>query len=431
MIMLSLEEKLKIIYARWPNLKAILDEKKADDLTFTGDTPTGVLVYKGLHISSAFDPLKEAEVQAAGFCDVSGEVWLYGVGSGHLIDRVLSFHSIKKVNVVFFNSELFTQSLSYYMHNWIVEKKVALHYAAEFMYPSYPFVCVHAELMVPDTDAVSLRDRVIMDLNENLRCKKLNERFTRFDFPNINKNLTYFHSDPDVSRIFNTIKSGLIVVAAAGETLSEFITNPVKCDCLIAVSTALKPLLTAGIEPDYVVVVDSHPGVFKHFEGLDYESIISKCSLVYTPNISSEILKKWHGSRYSFIHSKRLVGYIPADKTFSTLFSSGTVTHSAIDLASKIGASDILLVGTDFAYVNGFSHSEGSAFRVEKKSLVTIQSFNGDSLKTSESLISYLRDLEFYIMKNTGLSFYTFSLNGAKINGVQKWISDDTVSQRS
>ncbi|WP_144244331.1 hypothetical protein [Nitrincola sp. A-D6] len=92
----SLEEKLKIIHQRWPRFKNKLKKKLAENSTVTGDTPHKVLVHEGCHISSAFNPEKEAEVQASVLDEDEEVVWIYGIGSGFLVEHILKQHGIKK-----------------------------------------------------------------------------------------------------------------------------------------------------------------------------------------------------------------------------------------------------------------------------------------------------------------------------------------------
>ena len=67
--------------------------------------------------------------------------------------------------------------------------------------------------------------------------------------------------DGDVAELDGIHSGASVLVAAAGPTLAdhfERLRNRPAGQPLVAVDAALKPLLAAGIRPDYVVAADSH-----------------------------------------------------------------------------------------------------------------------------------------------------------------------------
>ncbi len=110
-------------------------------------------------------------------------------------------------------------------------------------------------------------------------------------------------------------------------------------------------------------------------------------SFVYHPTILPGFVATWTGPRYYYLSP-------------SELYASGTVVHVAADLATRMGASQITLLGCDFCYPGGQSHVESSPHRHEIESrptLVETVDGNGDPVYTDFGLAQFHRHLEDYI----------------------------------
>jgi hypothetical protein len=94
------------------------------------------------------------------------------------------------------------------------------------------------------------------------------------------------------------------------------------------------------------------------------------------------------------------------------------VSHTAVDLAVRMGASTVRFAGLDFAYPNGATHAEGAAFAAQHKAgRVTVESVRGELVTTDVNLLGYLRDLERYIAAHPTIRFVNGSVGGARIAG--------------
>lgn len=422
------EERHKIVNKRWPVLwQQLLACDNGSEPMVTGDTPEPVQIFNGIHISSAFDSLKEAQRQASTIPNDATTAWVYGAGSGKLIETLLTRKTLTRVNVVIMNHLLFYQSLDIYPHHWLDSSKVRLTAANELQNLEHPFACTPPCIRLAEQAAWQLRDQVQEELTSRVQRLELAAMHEKYAIPNIQINTGYAKSDPDIAELFNTLPGSTINIVAGGSTSTDsFAWLQEDCNYIIAVTTALVPLLEANIIPDLVVAIDPQPELINHLP----DNLIQhmKSALVYTPSITQPVISRWPGPRYVFYHDFPFFDEIRHLAPKASLYCSGTVTHNAIDLAVKIGASRINLIGCDFGYPNNMSHATGStdAAEIDTSSveLTDIENGNGQPIPSMQSLISYLRELEKYIAANPSVTFINCSRKGAKIAGCL--FSDDS-----
>ncbi len=141
---------------------------------------------------------------------------------------------------------------------------------------------------------------------------------------------------------------------------------------IIACDTALEPLLTAGIEPDFVVAVDAqYPNFLDFFSsvmgGNARENTVLVCDLTAYPKIPGH----WRGPLF-FSYTAHQEGTSFHDvHPIATAFRSfygpagrlrcgGSVATTAIDLALFLGTGPVLLCGLDFAYTGYLTYVNSS-----------------------------------------------------------------------
>jgi hypothetical protein len=154
-------------------------------------------------------------------------------------------------------------------------------------------------------------------------------------------------------------------VVAAGPSLNE--TIPVLGRIrdrvvIVAVGTALKPLLAAGIEPHIVVLVDGSPLLRHQFEGVE----APRTSLLVPPQIDPAIVSRFAGRLVTAATAALPMFELwmedigaPTDR----LQCGGTVTLTALDAALYLGCQDVLVFGLDLAYAeSGATHASHSMY---------------------------------------------------------------------
>ena len=150
------------------------------------------------------------------------------------------------------------------------------------------------------------------------------------------------------------------ILVAAGPSLNKNIKELKKAKgkaFIIAVDTAIKPLLKEGIIPDMYAIVDA----MKPLDLVRLEEA-RDIPLVTTLNAASEVLEYHTGKKFFYNE-----GYQFAERIFrktgqkiGNVNSGGSVATSAFSLLYKIGIDTIILVGQDLAYTNNKSHADGT-----------------------------------------------------------------------
>lgn len=422
-----------VIKQRWPDILKQMEEASIPEKTlFTKYTPEPTLFINGIHLSSGYDQIREAELQASLVPEDSPCAWIYGVGPGQIPRVLLRRKKIKRVVVVIMNSGVAMQSFFYFDHtDWLSDLRVKLVLAEYEPDIHFPFAAAPSCLELASDSAARLRDMVFLELSTPFIREGQNARNIEMA-DRLQENLKFVHSDGDVADLFDSKQETTILVAAAGPTLSdnyEWIADQRRKYPLIAVDAALKPLVETGIHPDIVVTIDAiRDGVYSFFNSVE-AGILENIILVYFPVVHKDVLSLWPGRRFAAYPDHTIYKRLIKEHPRGILFSSGSVLHPAVDLAVRMGACRVILLGADFSYPKDHSHVAGCpAFMNMNGKGGTCSHWvlngHGKRVATSANLRGYLRDLERYIARYPKLHFVNGSKDGACIKGasyLEKW----------
>lgn len=150
------------------------------------------------------------------------------------------------------------------------------------------------------------------------------------------------------------------IVVAAGPSLNkniEELKNAKGKAFIIAVDTAIKPLLKAGIVPDMFFVIDA----MKPLELVKMEGA-RNIPMITTLNAASDLLNYHTGAKFFFNEMYLFAEKIfdRSGKPYGDVASGGSVATNAFSLLYKLGITTIILVGQDLAYTNHRSHADGT-----------------------------------------------------------------------
>jgi len=417
-----LTKNLTTIQHRWPlaaqALAAAPPEPRAE---LVQNGPQQTLLVDGIHLTSSYDRQAEAVVQASLIPQDSCEAWVYGIGLGDLPRELLRRPQLRRVHVVLINPSVARQSFEFFDHqDWLLDERVEILTASGQSHVRLPFAAVPSCLQLADNDSARLRDLVVLELATPF----IHKRHTA-DNPELQarlrENEPYVAADADVAELFGRYPGATILVAAAGPTLSEHyekLRN--RKSPLIAVDAALKPLTQAGVVPDVVVSIDFLVEAIGPFFR---EADLSACdnrTLVYFPSSPLGVLHTWPGKRFVAYSNAIMYRDVRRRLPRAALFSAGSVIHPAVDLAVRMGASQVVLFGADFAYPGGRSHVAGSIFARDIDRGMAgdwVLDGNGQRIPTAPNFLGYLRDLESYISKNRQVAFRNTHAGGARIQG--------------
>jgi len=415
-----LKKNFDVIEKRWPDIfKKIL---QADLSEFTVEVEQNTLIIDGIQLTSNYDRIAEAKLQAELIPLDSKVAYIYGVGLGDLPQTILARSNIDKVFVYLLNVNLFLHVINVIeLDSWLSDERVVLVDASVFKEVNSPFAAVPAELALADNSAAQIRDRVLLELDSEFISVRHKEDHVGVA-ESIENNLHNIQSDPSIeSLILSNLEQ--VYIAAAGPTLAEHIDllknnqmsqSPIT---LIAVDTAVKSLLDYDIVPDIVISIDQ---VSHHtFESIDHNKL-SECSLIYFPRIKAGIIDNWPGKHYCAYSQEEIYKNINDKYPKTKLFTSGSVIHPAIDFAVQKGVKSIVLLGADFGFPNNQAYVDGQDVIGTDKytsSAHWVLNGNGERITTMLNYRGYLRDLEQYIANKPNVKFINGSLEGAAIAG--------------
>ncbi|MCE0556217.1 6-hydroxymethylpterin diphosphokinase MptE-like protein [Motilimonas sp. E26] len=415
---------LTLIAKRWPETYRKLLQSPAINPEVVNE-PQATFVINGIQLTSCYNQTAEASVQCSLIRASAQEVTVYGTALGHAINQLLTREDLLKITVVILNLSVFKLTLlKFGQHQWLSNPKVDLVLARTCNQVKYPFLASPAELVLAEDSAMRLRDKVCLELDTEFIDS--HHQHNQVAKEQINHNLELIKSDHDARELVSTYKyKKEVYIAAAGPTLADhyaLLAQRPENTLLIAVDAALRPLDSQNIIPDIVVTIDPKPDIC--FEQLDLE-VYRNTSLAYFPRMASSLLKRWLGPRYCSYSVGALFDPINLIYPKMRLFSAGSVLHPAVDLAVKMGADKIILVGADFGYPYDTTHAfwptNFTIPSIDDMGVHLVKNWKQEYICTLPNLRGYLRDLEDYIALHPNVKFYSVSPNGAEINGAQLW----------
>ncbi|MFB2679602.1 motility associated factor glycosyltransferase family protein [Shewanella mangrovisoli] len=429
---------LSIITKRWPIVAAAVKSQSIDHLDahlVTGRNQT--ISVNGIQLSSRHDRLAEAQLFIDTLPPNTNHVTIYGIGMGDVPSLLTDNPQYQKIEVCIFNLAVFALLLCYTdQREWLSHPNVSLN-ALPSADVNFPNISITPDLNLISDENATLRDLLVLELNRSFS----NQRH-QIDDPAIlqrfNENQHFLANDSDALQLGEKYNNYKMIVIGSGPSLEEHYAYlqkltaiPSNNPIIIAADTALRGLLHHNIKPDIVVCIDGLIGKYH----LPLEST-QDIDLVYFPRVDPEILAAWQGKRYVAYGTSSLYDSLAKSIPRLRLFTSGSVIHPAIDLAVKLKAKEITLLGCDFCYCNNKSHAfwndhHFTEFEVNTKTWVNAVSqkvkeakhwlINGKGLRvtTDLNLRAYLRYLERYISQHPEVKFYQASLSGARIRGSQ------------
>ncbi|ABS09102.1 motility associated factor glycosyltransferase family protein [Shewanella baltica] len=416
---------IAIIERRWPIVAATIKSQSINHLDshlVQGQNQT--ISVNGIQLSSRHDRMAEVNLNIDQLPSHSHIVHLYGLGLGDLPRELLLSYPLEKLNVTLLNVAITQLVLSYTdQTDWLSNPKCELHLATPESTLILPFITSSAELVLADDDGAVLRNKILIHY-QTLFAARSHQTQDPQILARFQQNTALVQQDDDVSELYLVPRQQVIVVGAgpsleAALSQLECISKRKNRPLIIAVDTALKPLLQNGIRPNIVVSIDAD---INETHLLPTQS--AGINLVYFPRLSSEVLIRWQGKRFVAYGKHALYDSLRAIKHHDTLYTGGSVLHPAVDLAVKMQAKEVFLIGCDLSFPNNKTHTcwadgELNMHIASQASHQWVLNNQGKKVTTSLSFISYIDALEAYIRVHPNTVFHTTSTLGAKIKGCQ------------
>ena len=203
-------------------------------------------------------------------------------------------------------------------------------------------------------------------MKNSINAKTL-ERFGTLWLKNTVKNLSTLCTAAKIGCFKNAFPDAAAAVLAGGPSLTahlELIKKSGMDFLIIAVDTAMRACLRAGITPDFVLSFDPQYWNYLHTAGLD----TGKSLLISEAAVFPAVLRQQSRAVFLSNSSSPFARYLEgkgqneAGDADCTLAAGGSVATTAWDFARYIGANPVIMAGLDLAYPNKQTHFAGSTF---------------------------------------------------------------------
>jgi SAM-dependent methyltransferase len=195
--------------------------------------------------------------------------------------------------------------------------------------------------------------------NENAR-----KRFAGGYLLNTLTNLPFIAAEADAAALSDLLTGVPAIVIGAGPSLDDnlpALLNLQDRAVLIAVDTAVRPLLAAGIHPHLVVSVDPSEQNARHLNDLrDVRGLwfVGEASL--TPGVFPQFASRTFIYKVSNHEPWPWLAEHGADR--AKLQTWGSVLTTAFDVALKAGCHPIVFAGADLAYTDGLQYCRNTVY---------------------------------------------------------------------
>jgi hypothetical protein len=228
--------------------------------------------------------------------------------------------------------------------------------------------------------------RILADGRSNETARRL---FAAPYLLNTLENLPLLLREADVSALVDQFAPTPVIVAAAGPSLDarlEDLRTVRSRAILVAVDTALRPLLHAGIEPDFAVAVDPSETNIAHLLALPD---CPGTSLVAETSLMTAAFEGFRDRTFLFrVGNNHPWPWLASQGIdLGTLDAWGSVLVTAVDFAVRIGGNPVVLVGADLAYVNQQPYCRGTAYEQQWTQWIA------DDVELSDVWKKYLWDM--------------------------------------
>ncbi len=224
---------------------------------------------------------------------------------------------------------------------------------------------------------------------------------------NIANNLGRYATTPPLDLLHGAFAGKPAILVAAGPSLAKnmHLLHEVKGRengegrraVIIAVQTMLKPLLAAGIEPDFVTSLDYNTVSTRFFENLEESGSTGKVHLVAESKANWNVLDVFAGTM-SLTHNdfaERLLRGAFGQRM--GLKAGATVAHLSFYLAEFLGCDPIILTGQDLGFVDGLYYKPGTAIHetwgVELGRFNTLETKEWERIVRSRAILRKIPDI--------------------------------------
>ncbi len=259
-------------------------------------------------------------------------------------------------------------------------------------------------------------------------------RYASVEADNILHNIQYLCGGSVTTQLCDVLPINIpAIVVSAGPSLNKNIQELKKAKnkaFIVAVDTAVRPLVKAGIIPDMYVVVDG----LKPLELFTFEEA-KKIPLMTSISAAKDVLKHHQGKKIFWYEGQPYIWNMMAmnGKSFSTVACGGSVACTAFSVVYKLGFSRIILVGQDLALTGNKTHADGTfqerMEEIDTSCCLMVEGNCEEKVPTREDFKIYLDWFNYYIAGCKGVHVMNATEGGAKIQNTEIITLKDAVAR--
>ncbi len=447
---------LKILEKRFPGISELIEEKKEELLEKEGMSVLGETAFTGeeiltvekegrrLYLAGRRDPLAHPknQISVLGKIVPNAPVFILGMGNLNYL-KELNQAADESAQVLLYEplfSVFYKQLCSVDLEELFGERTIAL--IVEGINEDGLERIIRAMLQgdrVPLMKYFILPNYVELCLEQVENFLKLMKEHSHSYFvgvgtkmffrnklaENFYSNVRYMRTGYKAIQLLNTIPADIpAFVVSAGPSLNKNIHELKRAknkSFIIAVDTAIKPLVKAGIVPDMFATLDG----IKPVELVEQEEA-KEIPLLAKLNSTKGMLDYHTGKKFFIYDGFRYAAELFAinGKKLEGLPSGGSVATLAFSLACHLGFRKIIFVGQDLAYTNNKSHADGT-FKEEMpeedtKDFIMVPGNYEEEVPTLSNLDGYRKWFGEYIEwweRGHEVEFINATEGGARIEG--------------
>lgn len=217
--------------------------------------------------------------------------------------------------------------------------------------------------------------------------KKTQSTFGKLWLRNMSKNMEWIGKLDGICRYKDKGENVPALILAAGpslDTMLPYLKQLKERAVLICVDTALRFCLSAGVEPDFIVLVDPQYWNARHLDGLESPSSILITESAAYPSIFRFKCKEKILCSSLFALGKYIETYTGKKGELSP---GGSVATTAWEFARYCGCKKIYIIGLDLGYPEKKTHFKGSIFEErchsQSNRLYTVETQNTSFLNST------------------------------------------------
>lgn len=357
------------------------------------------------------------------FSDETSEYMIYGLGFGFHISELMELDESIHINVYESDIRIIQLACAFSdISEMLSSDRVKLIYD-----PSFGELSKSIENLSSDVKYVIHYPSLRNIKNANIR-EQLEDYFISYSsvtnqlyklHNNFKKNIEQY--DDYIDTLAEEFQGKDLYIVAAGPSLDK---NYKKLKdigdngIILATGTILKKLLSAGIKPDYVIIIDGDGNVYRQIENINTKDI----PLLYLSTVYYKVPAHYQGKKYLICQEgyKKSEDYAN-EKGYHLYQTGGSVSTTALDIGISFQCRRIIYLGLDLSYTGNKDHATGTASwnTVESMDLRQVEDIGGNLVGTSKNLDIYRKWIERRIKDEKNIEIIDATEGGAKISGMR------------